>query len=306
VRALVRKTSDTSHLETTSAELVYGDIEDYDSLPPAVEGVDIVFHTANKVTPGWGKWEEFEKSTVRGTDNLVKASAEAGVSRFLYVSSCTVYGRQLCSNLPVDESTPCQLECTPDTYYEYAKLRAEEVVLDYHRQGKVDATVIRSASIYGPRDRLNTNRIYNHMARRVILWPGKPDARCAQVFASDVAECAILAATSDKARGQVYNVAPPEEISFREYGDAMIQAQGGRRIHIIIPYRVVLLVAALIEWWARLRRTKEMPYLTRSAVRIFKEGQYIDGSKARTELGWEPKVSLEEGARRYAEWRRSQ
>jgi len=306
VRALVRKTSDTSQLETTSAELVYGDIEDYDSLPPAVEGVDIVFHAAGKVTPGWGKWEEFEKSTVRGTDNLLKAGAEAGVSRFLYVSSCTVYGRRICSNSPVDESTPCQVEYTSDTYYDYAKLRAEEVVFDYHRQGKVNATAIRPATIYGPRDRLYTDRIYRHMARPVIVWPGKPNARCAPVFASDVAELAILAATSDKAKGQVYNVAPPGEISFREYCDAMIRAQSGRRIHIIIPYRVGQLWAALIEWWAKLRRTKEMPYLTRSAIRFLKEGQYIDGSKARTELGWEPKVSVEEGARRYVEWRRSQ
>ncbi|MBL7119658.1 MAG: NAD-dependent epimerase/dehydratase family protein [Dehalococcoidia bacterium] len=95
VRALARQTSDTSHLKTTSAELVYGDVEDYDSLPPAVEGVEIIFHAAGRVTPGWGKWQEFEGSIVKGTENVLRASAEAGVSRFLYVSSHTVYGKEV-------------------------------------------------------------------------------------------------------------------------------------------------------------------------------------------------------------------
>ena len=152
VRALVRKTSSTSHLQTTSAELVYGDVEDYDTLLPAVEGVSIVFHAAGKVTPGWGRWEEFEKSTVIGTNNLLKASTDVGVSRFLHVSSYSVYGGQACGSAPVNECSPCKVECTPDTYYDYAKLKAEETVFSYHNQGKIDVTVIRPGMIYGPRD----------------------------------------------------------------------------------------------------------------------------------------------------------
>ncbi len=54
VRALARKTSDIRHLKTTGAEIVFGDIEDYDSLVPAVDGVDVVFHAAARVMPGWG------------------------------------------------------------------------------------------------------------------------------------------------------------------------------------------------------------------------------------------------------------
>jgi len=61
VRALVRKTSDTAHLKTTGAELVYGDVTDYDSLPAAVKGVEIVFHAASRVTPGWGEWKTISR-----------------------------------------------------------------------------------------------------------------------------------------------------------------------------------------------------------------------------------------------------
>ncbi len=227
VRALVRRSSDTAHLRTTGAELVYGDVTDFDSLPPAAKGVDIVFHAAGRVTPGWGEWQDFESTIVKGTENLLKASASAGVSRFLHVSSCTVLGPLACSNTPADESLPCAIKFTPDTYYDYAKKLAEDLVLDYHRQGKLKASIIRPGMIYGPRDRLLTDRVYRHMSSRIIVWPGEANPRCSFVFASDVADLAILAATSPKAIGQIYNVAPPREVRFREFCACMIKAQGG-------------------------------------------------------------------------------
>jgi len=305
VRALVRKTSDTGHLETTGAELVYGDVTDYDSLSAAVKGVDIVFHAASRVTPGWGEWKDFESTIVKGTENLLRASAEAGASRFLYVSSCSVLGVLACGDTPANECTPCAVELTPDTYYDYAKKEAEELALDYYRQGRLNVTIIRPGMIYGPRDRLLTDRVYRHMSSRIIAWPGEANPRCAPVFASDIAECAILAATSHKAVGQIYNVAPAQEVRFREFCFYMIKAQGGPRMHVTVPYQIAQAWCFLMEGWAKLRRAKQMPYLTRSGIRFLNEGMNLDGSKARKELGWEQKVSMEEGTRLYVQWRRS-
>jgi nucleoside-diphosphate-sugar epimerase len=305
VRALVRKTSDTGHLETTGAELVYGDVTDYDSLSSSVKGVDIVFHAASRVTPGWGEWKDFESTIVKGTENLLRASAEAGVSRFLHVSSSSVIGALACGDTPADECKPCAVQFTPDTYYDYAKKEAEDRVLDYYRLGRLDVTIIRPGGIYGPRDRLFADRTYRHMSSRIIVWPGECNPRCAPVFASDIAELAILAATSQKAIGQIYNVAPAREVRFREFCAFMIKAQGGPRTEVTIPYKLAQFWCFLMEGWARLRRAKEMPYLTRSGVRFLSEGMNLDGSKARRELGWEEKVSMEEGTRLYVQWRRS-
>ncbi len=306
VRALVRKSSDTSHLQTTKAELVYGDVCDYDSLLPVVEGIDVVFHAASKVTPGWGTWEEFENTIVKGTENLLKASAEAGVLRFLYVSSHSVIGKACLCDTPADESAPYDLELTQDTYYDYAKMMAEKVALQCQQDGRVKVSIIRPAMIYGPRDRLLTDRVYRHMSMRIIVWPGKARARCAPVYASDVAECAILAATSDQAVGQIYNVAPPGEIWFREFCGWMIKAQGGRRIQITVPYVTARIGCFFLEQWAKLRRSKKMPYLTRPSVRFLNDGMNVDGSRAMRELGWKPRVSMEEGTRLYVQWRRQQ
>ena len=306
VRALVRKTSDLSHLKTTGAELVFGDVQDYESLPPAVNGVDIVFHAAAKVTPGWGTWEEFERTIVTGTQNLLEASVKARVPRFLQVSSYTVY-EPSCrkSETPVDESTPCSVPLTPQTYYDYAKLLAEQACWDYYQQGKIQVSMIRIGSVYGPRDRLLADRIYRYVSFPVVLWPGKVDPRYAVVHASDVADLAILAATSNKAVGQAYNVAPPEPIRLKAFAEAMIRAQGGRRIRGTMPYSVAYVWCALMEGIAKLRRAKEMPFLNRYSIEIMQTECCMDGSKARLELGWAPRVSAEEGTRQYVEWRRA-
>lgn len=198
VRALVRKTSDTSHLETTGAGIVYGDVEDYDSLSAAVSGIELVFHSASKVTPGWGKWEDFRDATIKGTENLLRASTEASVSRFLYVSSASVYDSSNCGDTPLTECSSCEVAWAPDAYYNYAKLKAEEKVFECQRQGKLNVTVIRPQTIYGPRDRFGTDRMYTHMGARIILWPGKGNARIAPVYVSDVAECAVVAAPATR------------------------------------------------------------------------------------------------------------
>ena len=307
VRALARKTSDINHLKTTGAEIVIGDVEDYDSICHAVGGMEVVFHAAARVMPGWGKWEDFERETVRGTENMLRASAEAGVSRFVYVSSGTVMGEASYGETPADESAPTGIATFRyDTFYDHAKLQAEQLSIDYHKQGKLPVTVVRPCMVYGPRDRLLSDKSYRQFSVPIVVWPGKSNPRTAIVYVTDVVDCIILAATSDKAVGEIYNIAPPEVVWFRDFADAMLQAIGGRKLRVSIPYSVGYLWCASMEGWARLKRQKELPYLTRSGVRFLNQGMHIDGSKARKELGWQPKVSIEEGTRLYVQWRRSQ
>lgn len=307
VRALARKTSNISHLKTTGAEIVFGDVEDYDSLRPAVDGVDVVFHAAARVMPGWGVWEDFENCIVRGTENMLMVSAETGVSRFVYVSSGTVLGEASYGDTPADESTPTGLASFRyDTFYDHAKLQAEKLSLEYYKQGKLPVTVVRPCMVYGPGWDLLSDRGYRQTRPIIVVWPGESNPRTAIVYVTDVADCIILAATSDKAVGEIYNIAPPDPVWFRDFTDAMIRAQGGRRLQVVIPYNLGYVCCSLMEGWARLRRQKDIPYLTRSGMRFLNQGMHIDGSKARKELGWEPKVSIDEGCRLYIQWRRSQ
>jgi len=306
VRTLARKTSDLSHLNTTSAEIVFGDVEDYDSLVSAIDGVDVVFHAAARVMPGWGVWEDFENCIVKGTENLLRASAEAGVPRFVYVSSSTVMGKAALADTPAAETAPYDLEFNRDTYYDWAKMKGEQLAIDYHKQGRLPVTVVRPCMVYGPRCRLLTDRVFRYTKMPIGVWPGRENARTSLVHVTDVADCIILAATNDKAVGQVYNIAPPEEGRFRDLVAAMCRAAGKPVPRLTIPISLLYATAVVLELWARLWRNRNLPFLTRSDVRYLLEGMHVDGSKARRELGWQPKVSLEEGTRLYVQWRRSQ
>ena len=307
VRAMARKTSDLSHLKTTKAEIVFGDVTDYSTLPPIVKGIDVVFHAAAKVTPGWGAWKEFEEITVQGTQNMLKASAEAGVKRFLQVSSHMVYG-DACQkgDVPADESTPLEATKTPNTYYDYSKMLAEKACWEYHQQGRIPVSMIRIVSAYGPRDRLLADRVYKQTSFPVLFWPGDANPRYAITYVRDIAELAILAATSDIAKGQVYNVAGPEPVRLKEFAEAMIRARGEKKLHANMPYAVAWVWCWIMESVARLMRARKMPYLTLASLRSIHREGYADGSKARDELGWAPKVSIDEGTRLYVEWLRSQ
>jgi nucleoside-diphosphate-sugar epimerase len=305
VRALARKTSDLSYLKTTKAEIVFGDVTQYDTLVPAVQGIDIVFHCAAKVTPGWGPWSEFEAITVEGTKNVLKAASEAGVKRFLHVSSVTTYG-DACQkgDVRVDENTPCEAKKTPASYYDYAKRLADEACWEHHKQGKINVSMIRIGSAYGPRDRLLADRTYIQTLIPVVAWPGKANPRFAVVYTKDIAELAILAATSDKAIGQVYNVAGPEVIRLKDVTVAMAKAQGGPKVIITVPFTLAYVGAVFIESVAKLMRTKSTPFLNRNIMlQVGKEG-FLDGTKAMTELGWVPQIPLEEGCRQYVQWRK--
>jgi len=306
VRALARKTSDITHLKNTGAEIIFGDVEDYESLLPAVKGVDVVYHAAARVMPGWGEWKLFESSIIKGTDNMLRASVEAGAPRFLHVSTGSVHGKLCEGDTPACESTPCDVVFSRDSYYDFAKMRAEDVAFEYHRKGKIQVSMIRIAAVYGPRDRLLADRVYRHVSLPLIVWPGKSNPKYSIVYASDAADFAILVATSDRAIGEVYNVAPTHEIQLRKFAAAMVKAIGGPKLEVTIPYSVAYVWCTLMEEWSRLRRVRDMPYLTRSGLRFVNKGIYLDGTKARDELGWQPTVSIGEGTRLYVQWRRSQ
>ena len=306
VRALVRKTSDIEHLKTTGAEIVYGDVVDYDSLVAAAKGMDMVIHAAARVLPGWGEWRDFESCIVEGTENILNASIAAGVKKFVYVSSVTVMGNAVLGDKPADETAPyIDVELTREAYYDHAKAKAEQIVLDYHKRGKICATVVRPAMLYGPRCRLLTDRIYRYVKMFPVL-PGNAMAKTALVHVHDVADCIILAATSEKSWGQIYNIAPEEIVTFRDFINSMAKAAGKSEFKIAIPLGVVYASAAVIEMWGRLMRSEDAPFLTRSDIKFVRDGMYIDGTKARKELGWQPKISIEEGCRQYVEWRKTQ
>jgi nucleoside-diphosphate-sugar epimerase len=90
VRGLVRNAAGAAQLQASAAEAAFGDLTDLASLRGAMKGIDVVFHLGARVSD-WGPRRPFDATTIDGTENVLRAAAEAGVSRFLHVSSIVVY-----------------------------------------------------------------------------------------------------------------------------------------------------------------------------------------------------------------------
>ena len=165
---------------------------------------------------------------------------------------------------------------------------------------------MRPVSIYGPGDHTFIPRIIRFLRRPTAVWIGDCNPYTPFLFVTDVAEGIAAAGTSDKAAGQIYILGPDPEFRMRDFLLAICRELDIRPPRFTVPYALATALASVSEGWARLIRAKEPPSLTRMSLFLMTQDQRFDVSKAKRDLGWQSKVSMEDGVRRAAEWARSQ
>jgi len=307
VRGMVRSAAQEAAVRALGAEPVRGDVTQAATLRAAADGVDTVIHAAARVTD-WGDWAAFEAATVRGTLNALRSAVEAGVRRFVLVSSVAVYDNRVGDRLHVvPEDTPHNgVGDRLLGHYSRAKVLAEEAAWEFHRRGDLEVTAVRPAWVYGPRDRTVLPRLVEYMNSPLACWFGRKDPVVDPIFVTDVSDCIILAATRPQAVGQAYNVAPVEEIKLRHFLGRLCGTLGVRVPRWSINDKLMLSLARCVEAAARCIGMREPPFLTVGAVATVTCDRHYDPSKAIAELGWKPQVSLERGIELTAEWFRTQ
>jgi nucleoside-diphosphate-sugar epimerase len=302
VRGLALDEADAARIRRTGdIEVVFGDVRDIEPLRAAARGVEAVFHLAARVSD-WGTWPQFEAITVRGTQNMLQAAAEAGVGRFLLFSSTAVYPRLARGAPPLDEASPYAGPDNPWGFYGRSKIICEQEALRYQRDGRLGVSIIRPVSIYGPGDHTFFPRIIRYLRGLTAAWVGSYDPYVPFLYATDAAEGALAAGTSEKAIGQTYALGPDPEFRIREFIGAICRELDIRSPRFSVPYAVAAPLASASEGLARLIRAKEPPSLTRMSVYLMSQDQRFDVSKAGRDLGWQSQVSMEEGVRLTAEW----
>ncbi|MGH7135203.1 MAG: NAD-dependent epimerase/dehydratase family protein [Pirellulales bacterium] len=307
VRGLVRGPSNARWRWGERAQAIVGDVHDLASLRAAAEGVDIVFHLAANVTD-WGPWRDFQSTTVDGTHNLLRAASQARVARFVHFSTVSVYDDRFARhNRVLSEEAPHEPPGDRHLgYYAKSKAMAEQLVWQYHNEGKTAATVLRPSLVYGPRDESILPRLIDYLRSPLATWIGRGNPVVDPIEVSDVARCALAAATCERAIGRAYNVSPPGETGVRDFYRAVCRALDISPPRVTIPYAAVAGLTMLVENGARLLRTRQPPMLTWAGLSLFSEDRRHDPSRAAHELGWRAEVSLDDGMSRYAEWLKSQ
>ncbi|MEW6252649.1 MAG: NAD-dependent epimerase/dehydratase family protein [Planctomycetota bacterium] len=300
VRVLVRRGSDTAWLKTQGVEFAEGDICDRASLERACQGVDVAYHSAAKVGD-WGPWEEFQRITIDGTQNVIDACRAAKARRLVHISSVSTYGYYT-DPITVDETHPLGYKLYKWAYYSRSKIIAEELVWQAHRAGGLEVTVIRPAWIYGERDRTTIARLYNMIKAGKAKILGRGDNRLNVVYAGNIAEAAIAAAGRADCNGEVFNCSNDGVITQQEYFDLLARSIGAPPVTRHVPYRVAYTAGFVLECIGHLFRTRKPPFVTRYAVWLMGRRSYFSADKARRVLNWQPTVTYEVGVPNTVRW----
>jgi UDP-glucose 4-epimerase len=266
------------NLPPSGFEFVQGSVTDVPLVDKHVPGHEIVFHAAarNIVVSTRNPREDFE-TNIGGTLNVLMAARAAKTRRVLYTSSTSVYGNP--RYLPINEDDRLSL-LTP---YAVSKLGGENYCQAFYESYDLPVSAVRYSNIFGPGQ--DPENPYCGVVAKFIesLFAGKPpvihgDGNQTRDFTyiDDAVEATVLAATSDRALGEVFNVGTGMETRVNELAAALIKIVG-------------------VDVTPEHRDRRDVDNIRRRVVNI---------EKTRRALRWVPEVTLEEGLRRTVEWQR--
>ena len=295
VRVLVRPTSKTEHLTNQGVKLVYGDLTDIQSLRAAVQGVERVYNCA-ALAADWGGRDAFYGANVAGVRNLAEVALEAGVRKFIHVSTTDVYGHP---DYPADETVPFRLR---GWHYGDTKIEGEQEVWGYHRRHSLPVTVVRPVNIYGPRSTTFVLEIVDLLKQGSMIHIGNGRKPAGLTYVTNVVDVLLRAADSENSVGQAYNASDGSDVTWRKYVDRLAEITGVSSPRLVIPHRLAYFTGWAMEKIYGVLRIKARPLLTRMAAELFSTDQGFPIDKARRELGYEPEVDFDEGMRRVEVW----
>ncbi|MBT9331528.1 NAD-dependent epimerase/dehydratase family protein [Paracidobacterium acidisoli] len=300
VTVLARANSDLRHLAEftgTRVRVVRGSLTESGPLREAVRGATHIFHCAAASTD-WASADVYLESNVRGTERLLLAAREAGqLERFLHVSTTDVYGYPV---IPCSETGALRDVGLP---YNRTKILAEKAVWQAARESGLPVTVVRPATIYGPRGKAFVTDIADLLRKRQMAYIGGGRAAGGFLYVDNAVDAMLAAAQCPAARGEAYNLTDGTGANWREYVSALARGQGCSLPWINLPYAAAMALAGAMEApyrWVKLLPGR--PMLTRHAVFLLGRDQEFPGDKARAEFGFVPRVSLEEGVARSVAW----
>ena len=278
--------------------VVAGDVSEAGAWQQHASGCDLVINTAAFVSFG-GKLDDVWRVNVLGTRRMLDAAVQGGAERFVQFSSVTTFGFEFPDG--VDESYPVRLTGNP---YPDSKIAAEQVTLQAHVGGEVVATIVRPGDVYGPRSRGLTVLPVQMIKSGQMVLPAGGHGQIGPVYVDNLVDGVLLAAESDEARGEIFTIAdgPAAEVGefFANYARML-----GKPPPRTLPTPAARALAAAGGLLATLSGM-DTELSAASVDYLAKRCGAYSIEKARRVLGYEPKVSLEEGMRRTEEWLRSE
>jgi 2-alkyl-3-oxoalkanoate reductase len=299
VRSLSR--DDYPELRDLGVETIRGDVADRNTTYSAAEGCDVVFHVAAKAGI-WGLRKEFVRANVDGTHNVVGACRAHGIARLVFTSSPSVVynGGDLEG---VDERTPYPAQF--NAFYPETKAKAERIVLGAN-EPNLATVALRPHLIWGPGD--------NHLIPRIIARAkagrlrriGNRLNRVDSIYIDNAADVHLLAADrltpGSKIAGKAYFVSQGDPWPIWDLVNGILKAAKLPPVTKSVPTSLAWLAGALMESTHKTFRLEGEPLMTRFLVHQLSTAHWFNIEAVRRDLGYKPKVSIDEGLRRLGRW----
>lgn len=295
VRTLSLPGMETQKLSDAGVEVVYGDLREKQSLGPATEGVDIVYHIAAVYREEGIPKKTFYDVNVEGTRNLLEAAKEAGVKRFVHCSTVGVQGE--IANPPASEEAPYN----PGDVYQESKMEGEILAVDYFTKEGLPGVVFRPVGIYGPGD-TRFLKLFKFIAQGKFRMFGSGEVLYHLTYIDDLLDGIELAGNTPGIEGEIFTLAGPKYTTLNELVETIahiLQVEVSKRHYPVWP---LWTAGAICEILCKPLRIN--PPVYRRRVDFFLKDRAFDIAKARRNLKYSPKIGLEDGLKRTADWYR--
>jgi len=293
VICLVLPDVDTFYLNKIGAAMFKGDLTNAKSLKGLCEGVDIVFHCAGVIHPR--RVQEFYDVNVNGTKNILEEATNSGVERFIYISSNSVAGINLSRDKPMQEfDTP-----HPYKHYGLSKYKAENLVNQFFKEGKIKSTIIRPCWFYGIRQPERQTRFFKMVKKGKPIIFGNGENFRSMSYIDNVIDALLLIEKKDVSIGQIYWIADK-----RPYPTIEIYRTIAKLLEVknFQPRFIPAYVSNICEVIDALLQSAGLYQKEIHVAGEMNKNITCSIEKAEKDLGYEPIIDLEEGIKRSIEW----
>ena len=286
VTGIGRNLDRVSYLKDHGVKLQSADLLSTDALKELVDGKEVVFHTAAALG---ADPETAHKVNVEATETLVRLAGEAGVLRFVHISTVGVYDMKNIDE--VDESAPLALNHS--STYPRTKAEAEKRAIEMASTYNMEISIVRPSMIYGPGHGVWSEGMFKNVLEGKPVMLGNGSAHFNPVYIDDVVDSIIRCAKHPKAAGEAFNVSA-EITTWREfmnyYGDLC-----GKE-----PKGLPLIIARLMAFANRVPGVSTP--IDQGFIEMATSRKNFPIKKAADLIDWKPGVTLEEGMKRTTDW----
>ena len=293
VRCLVRNKKHLGWVKDLPVEFVVGNCQEKNSLKQAVKDIDQVFHLAGATTAV--KEKTYFEVNALGTENLVKACIESNprLNKFIHVSSQAAAGPCLSGDKKKETD-----DCEPVSPYGKSKLLGEELALSLSRE--LPLLILRPCAIYGPRDK-GFHALFKCLSRNINPCLSGIDQHISMCHVQDLVRAILLAADSQSENGDIFFISDGQDYRTAEIGDIFAQAMKISALRLRIPKQILLGMAFFAECFSGVSGKPSIMNSGKVAEMI-QQNWVCDITKARTLLGFEPRLTLARGAESTIAW----